>query len=144
MSNYAKKIFPIKSYTNRTHMILPYSHETLTYNVHCVGWFLLSIVLLSACNLYNNSWPKRKNNCSFLGKEDGAVFIWSTWIYPVLLILFGIVIICLVWCLPVKIQDYVNRNEIPPGRNPDVHARSGDGGEHAQAQEENIELHRAS
>ena len=128
-------------------MILPYSHKTLTCNVHCVGWFLWSIVLLSACNLYNNSWPKRKNNCSFLGKEDGAVFIWSTWIYPALLIFFDIVTICLVLCLYVKIksiQDCVDRMEIPPVRNRAFNASSGDGDEHAQTQEGNTEFQRAS
>ncbi|XP_066024245.1 neural cell adhesion molecule 1-like isoform X4 [Pocillopora verrucosa] len=81
------------------------------------------------------------------GKEDGAVFIWSTWIYPALLIFFDIVTICLVLCLYVKIksiQDCVNRMEIPPVRNRAFNASSGDGDEHAQTQEGNIEFQRAS
>ena len=46
--------------------------------MHCVWWFLWSTALHSACTLYNSSWLRRKNNCSFSEMEDGEVFNQST------------------------------------------------------------------
>ena len=85
--------------------------------MHCVWWFLWSTALHSACTLYNSSWLKRKNNCSFSEMEDGEVFHWLTGLLAALLLTAVTIIIYLVVKIrkpDLRISDHTRGFESSP------------------------------